>query len=380
MKTPGQILKDMIADIISATDKVTYFGKDGVIRSMLHAVSYATSELWNDLYQTKRSIFVETATGADLDTIAARNGITRLGPSKSSVALILNGPTDVEVPAGTVVKSNLTGVLYETKSTIILRTNNPTIQRPIWSRSIGDVVIAESLEEGSISRVDTGELTQFQAPIAGVTVKNQVASIGGLDAETDEQLRERIINRISLLNQGTQFFYETLVKEIEPSVYKTFATFNPLNMGSKLYLIKNSFAVYTQLELDAIAADVYEKQRALSPVTCHNAGILSVEVTFEYFRNPDITQATIFSNIAQGIADLVDSNFRFGSVIRFQEILNIVIDTDGVDELKLNTLLVNNSQGNIVCSSIQVPRFTYLAINDGTQLAIIIEQQYYPLD
>jgi uncharacterized phage protein gp47/JayE len=380
LKTPGTLLKDLIANVIANTNAISYFGKDGVVRAILNAIAIEISELWNDLYQTTRSIFVDTSSGTKLDELAARNGLTRLGATKSSVVLIFNGPATTVIPSETIVKSNITGQQYKTVGSITLGAINPNIQRPIWDNSIGDAVVAESLDTGSKTQVGVEELTQLQSPISGVTLSNIIPSIGGLDAETDEQLRYRIKNRISLLNQGTQQFYETLCKEVEPTVFNAFAMFNPLSLGTKIYLIKNSFAPYLQAELDAIATYVYDRQRALSPVLCVNAGIKSVEVRFEYTRDEDITQATIFSSIAQKIADLVESNYDFGAVIKYQDILNIVIDTDGVDELVINTLLVNNHQANVVCTSLEVPRFTYLKINDGTELPIIINQKYVTVE
>jgi uncharacterized phage protein gp47/JayE len=376
IKTPGNILKDLIANVISNQDKISYFGKDGVVRAILNAIAIEISELWNDLYQTIRSIFVDTSSGTKLDELAARNGLTRLGATKSSVVLIFNGPDAVVIPINTIVKSNITGQQYQTMQSVVLGSFNPNIQRPIWNNSIGDAVIAESLDTGSKTQVGIEEMTQLLTPVTGVTVSNIIPSIGGLDAETDEQLRYRIKNRITLLNQGTQLFYETLCKEVEPTVFNAWAVFNPLSLGTKIYLIKNSFAQYSQLELDAIANSVYENQRALSPVMCLNAEVKSIEVTFTYIRNENITQATIFSSIAQKIAELVEANSDFGAVIKYQDILNIVIDTDGVDELKINTMLVNNTQANIVCGSIEVPRFTYMKLNDGTETEIIINQQF----
>lgn len=375
MKTAGEILKDLIADLIAATNKITYFGKDGVARGMLHAVAHALSELWNSLYQTKRKIFVETAEGADLDLIATRHGLTRRTATKASVVLIFNGLDDTVIPANTIVRSNLSSEQFETKAAITLGDQNPSIERPVTANTLADIVIAESINTGSKTQVNVKELTQLQVPIAGVSVTNLVPSKGGLDAEADDQLRSRIMSRIAILNQGTQAFYEALAQEAEATVFRAKAAYSPNDLGVKLYLIKDSFGTYTGPELTAIASAVYDKARALSPVTCENASIKSVEILFSYERNSAVTQATIFSSIASSIANYIESVFDFAAKVEYQQILNIIIDTPGVTKLYVNTLKVNGMQDDVLCSTYQVPRFTLLGINDGTGLQNIIFQE-----
>jgi len=375
MKTAGEILKDLIADVIAATNRITYFGKDGVVRAILHAVAYALSELWGSLYQTKRKIFVETAEGTDLDLIATRHGLTRRGVTKASVILLFNGPGTTIIPQGTVVKSNLSGEEYTTDEAITLGDNNGSIERPIKANTLVDIVIAESVNSGSSVQVEVKELPQLGTPIAGVTVTNLVPSKGGSDAETDDQLRTRIMNYIAILNQGTQAFYEALAQEAEPTIFRAKAAYSPNDLGVKIYLIKNSYATYSGPELTAIEEYVYDNARALSPITCVNASIKGIEVSFQYERNSAITQATIFSSIASSIANYIEGLFDFAATIEFQKILNIIIDTPGVTKLYLNTFKVNNQQEDVLCSSYQVPRFTLLSINDGSGLEEIIYQE-----
>lgn len=375
MKNNKEILQTLATDLISENSKITYLGQDGVVRAILNAVANTTFESWADLYQIKRQMFVETSSGGDLDNIASRNNITRRSATKSSVVLIINGPDSTVIPAGTLVKSSVSGVIYQTKSEITLGERNPDISRPVLNSSLGDVVIAESITTGSNSKVSAGELSQFVTQIDGVTVTNLVGSTGGLDEETDVQLRSRIINQVSLLNQGTKVFYETLAKENDSSIIKAKAEFDPTNLGTKIYLVKNSFASYTQGELDTIAAAIYEKQRALSSVNCYNASIQSIEVQFSYTRVTGYNHTDIVESITENIAALIENEFEFGAVIKYQDILNIIIDEPGVD-LTVGSFYLNGKQENISCGSNSVPRFTTITASDGTTGTIIsIEQQ-----
>lgn len=367
MKTAKEILKDLTADMIAATEKVTYFGKDGVIRAMFHALANTLSDIWNDLYQTRRKIFVDTSEGDDLDLLGSRRGITRKTASKSSVVLLINGPAGTIIPSNTIVKSAVSQVQYKTLNGITLGTRNPNLLRPVESEILGDIVLAESLTTGSTSAVGVRELTQFETPIPDVTVTNLTPSVGGLDEETDEEYRARIKDYVALLNQGTQLFYETLAKETEPTVLKAKALYDPLKGGTKLYLVKNSFAEYSSGELTAIASSIYNGQRACSPVTCYNVTYLPITVSFTYERDSDYTQDSIYTAIAEGISEYVVSKFGFAAELEYQDILNIIIDTPGVEKLNLNSLTVNGKKKDIVCGSLEVPRFAVLSMNDETE-------------
>lgn len=375
MKTAREILKDLIADMIAAQSHVTYFGKDGVVRAMFHAVANTMSDIWNDLYQTKRQIFVDTSEGADLVSLGSRRGITKKAATKSSVVLVFNGPEGTIIQKDTVVKSAITQVQYKTKNGITLGTNNTSLERPVLSQSLADIVTAESVNAGGSSEVGVRELTQLETPIADVTVTNLTPSVRGLDAETDDEYRGRIKDYVGLLNQGTQLFYEILAKEAESTVLKAKAVYDPLKAGTKIYLIKNSLASYTAGELTTIAALIYAEQRACSPVTCANITYKAIEVTFSYERDSDYTQNSIFSSIAQTISDYVVARFDLAAKLEYQDILNIIIDTPGVEKLLLDTLLVNGKKKDVICGSLEVPKFSLLTINDGSEESLTIAPQ-----
>jgi uncharacterized phage protein gp47/JayE len=375
MKTYIRILQDLVDSTIALTDKITNYDVSGVIRGIYHALANVISEIWNDLYQVKRQIFPQTAEGTSLDAIGARSGLTRRGASKSTAIVLFSGPADTVIPQYTIVKSNLSNISYRTLEEITLGTRNSEILRPLFSETIGDVVLAESLDTGSKTAVGVLELTQLQTPITGVTVTNLTPSAGGLDAESDDTFRTRIMNQISLLNQGTQLFYETLAVEADATVMMASAIYSEQAGGTEIYLVKNNLASFSSAELTAIQNSVYAGQRALNKVVCRNAGIRSIEVVFKYNRDSTIAQATIYSQIAAGIADYINSIFTLGAVVSYEEIANIIINTPGV-ELEVTSLLLNNNQINVKCGITEIPRFTFMSISDGTLLGMSITQVY----
>src|SRR4030042_5376718 len=239
-KSKNSILQQLSGDFLAEQDKVTYMGKSGVVRALFSATAALLYELWNDIYQVKRRIQVSTAEGSDLDLLAERHGLTRRAETKSSCILLFNGPSDTVIPTGTIVKSNLNEVRYQTLIEITLGQNNPAIQRPIYSNALGDIVLTESLITGSNSKVGIKELTIIDPSIEDVEVTNLVPSIGGEDEETDAELRSRILGQLDLLNQGTTDFYKALSRAANGTVLRSLPIYNPLNGGIDIYLVKNS--------------------------------------------------------------------------------------------------------------------------------------------
>jgi len=372
MKTPNEILKDLSADFIAGQSKVTFLGLESVARGILSAVKNVLFELWNDLFQQKRKMFLDTSQGSDLVALGAKLGLTINGASKSSNILLFNGPTGTVIVSGTAVKSIISGEQVVTTEEIILGKSNLLVGDVI-SNSIGNAVLAESSNTGKNTKVGVNELTQLVVPISGVTVTNLVPSVGGEDAESDEVFRERIKNYIKVLNQGTKGFYSALAKTAESSINKVLVKSDPVNMGVKLYLLKNSFAQYTNTELLAIAASVYDNQRACSNVKCLNVSIKSISVVFDYEGDGTTSQDTAFSLAASGIANYIESKVDFAATIIYNDILNIILDTTGIKKLDLRSLLVNNYQADILCTEIEVPRFTYFKITDTTTALVTIK-------
>ncbi|MCA0388464.1 MAG: baseplate J/gp47 family protein [Bacteroidetes bacterium] len=379
MKTQEQILSDLIADFASSQDKVTYFGRDSVARGFLHAISYAVSEIWQDIYQAKRQSHVLTASGSDLDLLAGKFGLVRKGLTGSSTVLNFSGIDETVIPAGTIVTDSTGSIRYQTKYTIKLGKND-SITRPLASSSIGDSVLAESMEEGRKSSIENGLLNKLESTIIGVTsVTNILPSIGGSEIESDEDFRARILEQFSVLNLNTQKFYETLAKYSNPTVYKALAKHNPLNLGTKIYLVKNSFGTYTSPELTAIANNIYSNQRALNPITCTNATIKAIEISFHYKRDQRVSRGKIYSDSSKVISNFIEGIFDFGCTLNYFDLYRRILAVDGITEMRESLFFINQGQQNIALLDTEVPRFIKLTINDGTVTELGIEQEYSSL-
>lgn len=81
-------------------------------------------------------------------------------------------------------------------------------------------VLARAQLAGSSSNVGTGRISQFQgtAPFPGCGVENTQKASSGRDRETDEEFRERGLNKLQSLSRGTPLAIRTSVVGVEDPV------------------------------------------------------------------------------------------------------------------------------------------------------------------
>ena len=140
----------------------------------------ASHELHAHIDYVKRQLFFDTAEAEFLDRWASIFGINRTPATKAAgtVAVIFSA-APVDVPVGTILQADA-GAQYQT-------TGSPAAD--------GSVSV-EALVAGAEANLDEGEILAFVSPIAGVESEATSLGIsGGADQESDEALRERLLER-----------------------------------------------------------------------------------------------------------------------------------------------------------------------------------------
>lgn len=147
--------------------------------------------------------WVSTATGADLDERVGQAGVTRRAAVKAGIQspnpniARITGVAGTIIPAETILTTSSTlaapGVRFLTPSGAAAVIPGPGI--------LDLEVVAEA--GGAAGNIPIGALAAMAAPISGVTgVTNLVAFTGGLDIETDEELRARYYVKVRSPSAG----------------------------------------------------------------------------------------------------------------------------------------------------------------------------------
>lgn len=157
--------------------------------------------------------FVKTATGVFLELHAWAVNLTRKAAVKAVHDIEFtraNSAGDLVIPAGTVVQSTaINGVTYSLQ--VVTETTIP-------DGTAVQLIASEALDTGEAYNLGAGYYTTLPVAIDGVTVTNLATSLTtpGADEETDDDLRERIRNQYSAINQWhTDAVYTAIIAGFE---------------------------------------------------------------------------------------------------------------------------------------------------------------------
>lgn len=159
----------------------------------------------------KKQMFAGTATDDNLENHAIERGLKRKEAVKSEGILTFSRSSalsyDIEIPQGTICSTaESDGIRFETKETAILSAGDTSVS-----------VAAKACEGGVKSNTVAKTIKVLVTPPAGITdVINSAAFTGGVDAETDEELRKRVLESYKNISNGTNIaFYKEKVLQYD---------------------------------------------------------------------------------------------------------------------------------------------------------------------
>lgn len=159
----------------------------------------------------KRQVFPQTAQGVQLDYHAQQRGIQRKSAVRSQGTLEFSREAallyDVTIPEGTVCAvSQEEGLRFVTTRKGILKAGDFSVSVP-----------AASEEGGAQANAAAETIKVLVTPPPGVTaVTNRDAFTGGADGESDEELRERVLESCRNIPNGTNSaFYREFALQYE---------------------------------------------------------------------------------------------------------------------------------------------------------------------
>ena len=391
MKTRPEIELDLIADTVAnmSPDEaaVADFNVGTTIRAMLTATSGGMFDSNVDIAKFKRGAFLsdlkgnDLAEGTQLDQIGNDRGIPRKGPGGSTTYVVISGNAGTLVPASTVVKTGDGTVRFQTLYDLTLGRNEVAgTDGYMKELSLIDAVEVESLSTGSITNVAASTITALETAITGVTsLTNPLAAEGGFDSEPDPVYRERIREYGNTLSQDTQAFFEATAREEEPTVLKAIAVYAGYDSVT-VYVLKNSGAQYDQATLDAIATAISNAMRSFTTVAVQNMTMVPATVVTSVKLKPGYTLAQVFASIANNLAGFLNwQTWSFGTTVAFSDIVDKVLDSEGVGYADITKLTLNGSSIDLPVGPTSLPRLIDLEVTDidtGESVQAALSQQY----
>ncbi len=183
------------------------------IRSIFDVVAEVVAEAYADQYLLDYQYDVDSKSGADLDSFVETFGITRF-PAKRATGQITfsrtsNATSNILIAAGTQVTTNDSPpIVFNTLTPVVLLAGTNLCNVPIQAQIGGS--------SGNVAAYSIVNCTSNQMGFSSVVNAN--ACIGGVDAESDDQLRARFKATVFRSLTGTaQMFLATALQDPDVS-------------------------------------------------------------------------------------------------------------------------------------------------------------------
>lgn len=308
-------------------------------------------------------ILPDLATGVLLDKIAESKGIgARFGSLGSSTYIRVVGDIGTTYTAGTHTFTGVSGVVFDVVVSKTIGAKGYTYV-PIRSQSVGAQTNVKALD---LQRV-------VPEPSGHQYCINEFRAIGGRDIESDLDFRNRIKQYANFVAKSTIAQIQNIFQKINPNVLRVI--FNGYNGLGKLVLgvVTQNGATLLPSEIDNLLEESAEffSLCEIKPEGAKNIGVLIRNIEFYpidvSFRCRIMNNANI-QNIRQTIqtnfARLYDWRyFKMGSKVEWDDLLEIVKNTEGVEYLFDDTFFPRN---DLQIPTNKLPRFRgFLMLDEG---------------
>lgn len=182
--TLQEIIERVETDFETRIEGATSLLRRSVLKVMARVYSGAVHLLYEYLDYQSEQLFAARADADGLVAIADEYGLAREAAEAATGSATATGTTGVSIPAGTELQS-ATGEKYTVDETVTIVGGTITM----------DLTAADAGSDGNES---AGATLTFVSPITGVNTEATIDAsgiVGGIDEETDSELRERVLAR-----------------------------------------------------------------------------------------------------------------------------------------------------------------------------------------
>ena len=275
IKKFSEILQDLFDAIIAAEGKLTDFNIGSVTRTILEAVAAVVEEVYYWLALFLDKFFIATSEGAWLDKRLNDFGLERKAGCTANGRITIGrdtqSPLRVLIPKGTLFVSD-EGLEFETVEEVTIETESVDVSGQ--ARMVGK---AYNLASGT-------PLKQAGIAITGIEWAKVKQMGGGLDRETDTELKARVTPYFRSLGRSTKAAIEFAALSVPGVTSVTTAENDPAEGWFKVFIDDGSGTAST--DLCAVVAEAVEKYRGFTvkyivtaPVLCwiNVAAIITVK-------------------------------------------------------------------------------------------------------
>lgn len=312
-RTRDDILEGMLEASRDDVDK----REGSVVYDLLAPPAEEHEMLGFQLEAIEENGFIDTAQAEYIDRRAAELGVYRKDAEKATGTLVFADYPNTEIPIGTQVVAQ-SGDVVQTLQ---------TVEYAVIPESGEVSVETEALIAGVDGNIRANsELTCEELPNAIVT--NPEPFTGGVDIEPDDELKARYLLKVRKpITSGNVYHYELWAREIEGISQ---ARVHPLWNGPgtvKVVVINSEGRAPTPDQVASVASHIEGQRPIGATVTVVSITEVPINITATLTLTgglmPEDVRTELESNIANYLATA-------GTTIRYSQIANAIIDTEGV--------------------------------------------------
>lgn len=293
MPTPEQVTSQMRQTLaLTEPDLDTSVGTP--VRKILDAVAEAIAEASVDNYLLQYQYDVDSRTGADLDDFVRLFGFTRLPARRATGILTFErsnpAPQPFLIPTSTqVATEEAPSTVFVTVTPAVLGEGDSSVSVP-----------AQALVAGAGGNVPADTVRRALTNIQGVTtISNQVAFEGGMDAESDDSLRQRFKRTLFRSLAGTESMYLGTALE-DPNVTQANVIGSVKRFAEQIELVSgNAASTITG------AKYIYPSSSTFGPdIAAGSIRAESIHYTFDHTKDPPEVDSLSATIVPDGVYDL----------------------------------------------------------------------------
>lgn len=308
-----------------------------ILDTFAGANAMSLAKCYIDMGDTMSIGFIETSFGEFLDKRVKEFGVYRKLGKKANGKIIAKGKAGTVLSNGTVFLCNNLGFVM---------LNDVEI-------GVGDdICYVESLDVGKEYNLSTGQQFKLKTQIEGFeSATNSEAFKGGIDIETDDELKSRFQKVVSNPStSGNKYHYEEWALEVD-GVGKAYVY--PLWNGNgtvKVMIVSND---NKPVDGSVVESSRYHIEENM-PIGCQLTVTTPTELAINISANVDLLNGYTVEDIKEAFNEkLLEYLKNVDNEVVYTKVFGILASILGVDDF--NTLTVNGGTSNITVSVDRVP-------------------------
>ncbi len=303
----------------------TSINDDSDVGIRLKVLAGEVFSLQNNVEWLKNQMFAQTAVGEQLEYLALERGLARKSAVHSTGTLKFTRDValnyDLAIPHGTVCATNgIDPVRVVTTEAAMLKAGETAV-----------TVAARSEVGGAIQNTGAKTVKIMVTPPTGITaVINDDAFVGGMDAENDEELRERLMDSYQNISNGTNSaFYKSFVLKYG-GVYSASVVAKERGVGTvDIYLAAKGGAPSDEL-IEQIQAELNNARELNVDVQVNKAQLTEVAVGVQITIKPGYDYNDVKARCETSVTEYFNT-LKIGEPFLIAALGNAIYNVQGLE-------------------------------------------------